>query len=287
MAQRVRPDRICDHLLENDERFATTERLAVLLGVRPARVSHVLAEARHNREIVSVTKGGWAPVPAADRKMRRAPMVTDYLDKMMRFMGHDYYVGYVSAASAHGSHHYSHASCQIVTPRQHRSRNVGRTHLQFIRGRVRPELIRRKERPVGTTWITNPEATIFDLVARPEIAFGFHHVSTIIGDMLLTEGLLDTQRMTKTAAWYPRSVVQRVGYITEIMRGHLEWACRSRLDLGPLADLVHDGSSREVSLTGKPSLISESTRTVTGNKWMVLVDHVLDPAHKSRCAIAA
>lgn len=59
MAQRVRPDRICDYLLENGERFATTERLAELLGIGPARVSHVLAEARRNREMVSVTKGGW------------------------------------------------------------------------------------------------------------------------------------------------------------------------------------------------------------------------------------
>ena len=287
MAQRVRPDRICDYLLENGERFATTERLAELLGIGPARVSHVLAEARRNREMVSVTKGGWAPVPASCRKMRRAPAVSDYLDEMMRFMGHDYYVGYVSAASAYGARHYSHASCQIVTPRQHRSRKVGRTHLQFIRGRVRPELIRRKKLTEGTIWVTDPEATIFDLVARPGVACGFHHVATIIGDMLITNGLLDAWKMAETAAWYPRSVAQRVGYVTEIMRGHLEWACSSSLDLEPLADLLHDGGSREVSLTGRPSLISESTRTVTGNKWMVLVDHVLDPAHKSRCAIAA
>lgn len=282
MAQRVSPDLISDYLLENGERFVTTERLAELLGVRPARVSHVLATARHNSEIVSVTKGGWAPVLPAYRQKRRAPEVYDYLDDMMRFMGHEYYVGYDSAAAVYGAHHFSSLSFKIVTPHQHRERMVGRLPLQFIRGHVRPQLIQRRKRRFGVIWVTSPEATVFDLVARPRIAYGLDHVATIIGDMLTTDEI-DGRKLAETATWYPRVAAQRVGYMAEIMQGHLAWAGADCLDLEPLADLVHDEASRPVRLDGRPHLSAEASRTDTGDKWLVRVDHVLDPAHKSRC----
>ena len=289
MAISVHPDQIADLLLENGERFVTTERLAELLGVPADRVSRKLTEPRRRHEIVSVTKGGWAPVPVYDRKMRQAPMVADYLDEMMQFLGHEYYAGYVWAANLYGSHHYSWSVHHVVTQDYHRSRVIGRIPLHFIRGVVNPAKCIRRVQEYDNTVLTvsTPEATIFDLVARHDIVCGFHHVATLIGDMVTTEGLLDGRQMVSTAAHYPRAVSQRVGYISEIMGGHLAWACSTPLDLAPLADYVNTINSREVTLSGKPALVTDSRRTPTGRKWGVLVDHVIDPAHKSRCSVAA
>ena len=287
---RVHPRHLADYLLERGERFVTTERCAELLRVKPENVSRSLAPARHANQMVSVTNRAWVPVPPPWRRLHGAPPVHDYLDDMMHHMGHSYYLGYRAASELHGVSHHSFAHYHIVTPAPHRNRRIGRSFLCFVRGN--PNRIPTVRKSVGyetnaDVVVSTPEATAFDLIQRPILSGGIDYVATLIGDML-TAGLLNINSLCAVADLYPMSVAQRLGYVVEIMHGHLQWAIRSPLDMEPLAKIVADRNAREVRLMYTSlSGLTEVKRTPLSRRWRLKIDRVLEPDQKSRGQIVA
>lgn len=59
----VNPSALADWLIARGQHFVTTDEVAELVGVEPSVVSVSLLRAREASKIVSVTKGGWVPVP--------------------------------------------------------------------------------------------------------------------------------------------------------------------------------------------------------------------------------
>ena len=288
-ATRVHPRHLADYLLERGERFVTTERCAELLRVKPENVSRSLAPARHANQMVSVTNRAWVPVPLPRRK-KGAPPLLDYLDALMTHLRHPYYLGYGAAAAVYGVSHHSFAHYHIVTPAPHRDRRIGKSILCFVRGN--PNRIPTVRKPVGyktnaDVVVSTPEATAFDLIQRPILSGGIDYVATLIGDML-TARLLNINSLCAVADLYPMSVSQRLGYVVEIMHGHLQWAIRSPIDMEPLAKIVADSNAREVRLM-YPSLsgLNEVKRTPLSRRWRLKIDRVLDPDQKSRGPIVA
>lgn len=286
---RIHPRHLADYLLERGERFVTTERCAELLRVKPENVSRSLAPARHANQMVSVTNRAWVPVPPPWRR-KGAPPLLDYLDALMAHLRHPYYLGYRAAAAVYGVSHHSFAHYHIVTPAPHRERRIGRSFLCFVRGN--PNRIPTVRKPVGYKTnadivVSTPEATAFDLIQRPILSGGIDYVATLIGDML-TAGLLNINSLCAVADLYPMSVSQRLGYVVEIMHGHLQWAIRSPIDMEPLAKIVADSNAREVRLM-YPSLsgLNEVKRTPLSRRWRLKIDRVLDPDQKSRGPIVA
>lgn len=287
---RVHPRHLADYLLERGERFVTTERCAELLRVKPENVSRSLAPARHANQMVSVTNRAWVPVPPTWRPMHGAPPVHDYLDDMMHHMGHSYYLGYRAASELHGASHHSFAHYHIVTPAPHRNRRIGRSFLCFVRGD--PTRIPTVRKTVGyevntDVVVSTPEATVFDLIQRPVLSGGIDYVATLIGDLLVTNklrigALCDISRL------YPLSITQRLGYIIEIIQGHLRWAIQSPLDVEPLAQIVSKRGTRSVKLSHTLHPEQAMTRhTNASQRWRVTLNHILNPEHKSRGRILA
>lgn len=286
---RVHPRHLADYLLERGERFVTAERCAELLRVKPENVSRSLAPARHANQMVSVTNRAWVPVPPPRRK-KGAPPLLDYLDELMTHLRHPYYLSYGAAAAVYGVSHHSFAHYHIVTPAPHRNRRIGKSILCFVRGD--PNRIPTVRKPVGyginaDVVVSTPEATAFDLIQRPILSGSIDYVATLIGDMLVM-GLLNIDSLCAVAELYPMSVSQRLGYVVEIMHGHLQWAIRSPLDMEPLAKIVADRKAREVRLI-YPSLSypTETRRTPLSRRWRLKINRVLEPDQKSRGPIVA
>ncbi len=286
---RVHPRHLADYLLERGERFVTAERCAELLRVKPENVSRSLAPARHANQMVSVTNRAWVPVPPPRRK-KGAPPLLDYLDSLMAHLEQPYYLGYRAAAAFYGVSHHSFAHYHIVTPAPHRDRRIGRSFLCFVRrDPTRTPTVRK---PVGygvnaDVMVSTPEATAFDLIQRPILSGGIDYVATLIGDML-TAGLLNINSLCTVADLYPMSVLQRLGYVVEIMHGHLRWAIRNPLDVEPLAKIIADRRVREIRLV-YPSLSgqTEIRPTPLCRRWRLKVNHILEPDQKSRGLIVA
>lgn len=256
----------------------STERVARLLGVRPERVSRRLAAVRRDRQMVSITKGVWAPVEEGWRHIG-APLPAEYLDDLMAHLGHRHYVAYRSAAAVYGASHHSFAAFQVAVDAYCRDRTIGAVPLRFVRSaRVGVAPVRRQ--PYGQSahvTVSSPEVTVFDLVERPQLGGGLDYVATIIGDMQAL-GLLVDDELAAVSALYPKAVGQRAGHILDHMGRELADMVDRRLGLGPLEEALAARGCRTVTLScgydtppTRPAAVSAVAR-----RWKVLIDYDLE-----------
>ena len=183
--------------------------------------------------MVSVTKGGWVPVPPEYRKAGAPPPI-NYIDPLMDHLGHPYYVGFLSAAAIHGASHQAPMVLQVVTNARLRDRRVGRSRIQFVRRRATADRrTRRSNIPTGRVNVSTPETTVLDLVETPNVGAGLSNVATVIGD-LLVEGRLDAAVLAEVARMYATTVAQRAGHLIESLAGEVGVA----IDLDELAQFV-------------------------------------------------
>lgn len=258
----IRPSNLADDLIAQGQHFVTVEQLAERLQVAPDRVFGSVHRAVAANKLVAVTKGGWVPVPPEYRKSG-APPPLHFIDPMMKFLGHDYYVGFLSAAEMHGASHQAPMVFQVATPALLRDRRIGQSRLQFAR---RSDTARRStERrivPTGRVNVSTPEVTVLDLVEAPRLGAGLSNVATVIGD-LISYDLLDIEKLANDARGYPMSVVQRAGYLIDFMARELELTADSK----PLNDHVSGSTPTTVLL--RPD---QPGRGVRDDRWRVDVN---------------
>lgn len=259
MSARIAPSNVADELIANGTHFINAPDLAACLGVNPDQLWGSLQRSIEAHRMVSVTKGGWVPVPAEYRKSG-APPPLHFIDPMMKFIGHDYYVGFLSAAEMHGASHQAPMVYQVATPALLRDRRIGQSRLQFVRrSETATRSTERRIVPTGRVNVSTPEVTVLDLVEAPRLGAGLSNVATVIGD-LISDDLLDIEKMSIDAQGYPMSVVQRTGYLIDFMAHELGLAT----DTKSLHDHVTGSKPTTVPLrTGRPG------RGVRNDRWRV------------------
>lgn len=274
----VKPAALADYLIEQGDRVVTTERVAELLGVRAERVSRSLAVPRRDKRMLSVTKGLWAPVSAARSAAGTNPPV-EYIDKIMSHLGHRYCLGYRSAAAMYGAAHFGWWDLQVITTARLRSRRLGAWPLVFV---TRPDLDQLPQRTLvragAPVRVASPETTVFDLVARPDLALGLSHSATLVAE-LLTLDALDGAALADAAGLYPAAVVRRGGLLVDRLQSELGWDMDNPLDLEPLAGYVEALPQRTVRLSaGRDSCLrlDNPAEERVDRRWGVLVDMAIE-----------
>lgn len=229
----VSPSNLADWLIARGRHFVTTDEVAELVGVEPGVVPVSLQRARDARKIVSVTKGGWVPVPPEYREAG-APPALHFIDPLMRHLGHPYYVGFLSAARLYGASHQVPMVLHVATPALLRDRRVGQGLPEFIRRAATAERPTKVHNvPTCRVNVAAPEVVALDRIEAPEVGGGLGNVATVVGD-LIREGLLDGQAIATAAVTYPTAVIQRVGHL-------LEWVAG---EIGESVDLGHARATR-------------------------------------------
>jgi predicted transcriptional regulator of viral defense system len=229
----VTPSELADWLMGHGRHYIQTAEVAELLGVDTATVSDSLQRAREAGKLISVTKGGWVPVPP-EYRAAGAPPPIHFIDQLMHHLGHAYYVGFLSAAAIHGAAHQAPMVLQVVTPARLRDRRIGAGRVQFIqRSNAAEQPCELRNVPTGRVAVSAVAATVFDLVGFPRAGGGLSNVATVIGD-LLVEGQLVPQGLINAAGLQPVAVVQRAGYLIEFMASEIGIT----IDLDGLAELV-------------------------------------------------
>lgn len=232
-ATSVSPSQLADWLLARGQHFVTTDRVAELVGVDASIVPVSLQRAREARKMVSVTKGGWVPVPP-EYRAAGAPPVIEYIDPMMRHLGHPYYVGFLSAARLYGASHQAPMALQVATPALLRNRRVGSSRIEFVRRAATVDRPTQQHNvPTGRVTVAAPGVVVYDLVESPQHGAGLGNVATVIGD-LLDGGKLNEQPLVDLAPSYPMRVVQRAGYLIE----HMAREIGSPVNFDRLAEMV-------------------------------------------------
>ena len=241
----VSPSGLADRLIGQGKHFVSTVEVAEILGVDAASVPASLERARKAGKLISVTKGGWVPVPAEYRNAG-APPPSHFIHQLMEHLGHRYYVGFLSAAAIHGASHQAPMVFQVVTPARLRERWIGRGRIRFIQRSAAGERPRLQHSvPTGRIWVSTPEVTIFDLVEDPRDGAGLSNVATIIGDFLL-DSSLDPAKLASVGATYPAAVAQRAGYVIDFMAGEVG----AELDTSPLRERLGGSRYRLLSPSG-------------------------------------
>lgn len=264
-SQAVRPRDLPDWLLSRGRSWVTTGEVAELLDVPRNEVPPIAARWRAKAQAFSPTRGGYVLIPPEFRSWGAVP-AAHFIDPMMRFLGHDYYVGYLSAAEAHGAAHQRPQVFQVVTSGRLQDRSFGRVRIEFTTssdtGR-RPTV--EKNTPTGTMRVSTPEVTTLDLVTSPGHGAGLSNVATVISEFLEND-TVDVSALVEVSEEYPVAVRQRTGWMLDHVAG--------------LLDRAIDLSSLEVSVAGAertPLLPSAGRSGPADPRWNVIINTDVEP----------
>lgn len=215
--------------------------------------------------LLSPRQGFYVIVPPQNLNFGSPPPAS-FIDDLMRHEKRPYYVGLLKAAELHGAAHHAVMEFQVVTDKQMRNVQVGRSKIAFY---FKKDLnavasgIEDHKTDTGKMKVSSIELTLLDLLRYPEASGGLDNVLTIFADL---GPKLDTGKMASLCDAFERSVVQRAGYLLD------------RAGLAGLALKLHEFLERDSYAQWTeldPSLISDpdlAPEIVARDKrWHVLV----------------
>ena len=144
-----------------------------------------------------------------------SPPPASFIDDLMRHEKRPYYVGLLKAAELHGAAHHAVMEFQVVTDKQMRNVQAGRSKIAFYFKKdlnaIAPGTEDHKT-DTGKMKVSSVELTLLDLLRYPEASGGLDNVLTIIADL---GPKLDAGKMASLCDAFERSVVQRAGYLLD------------------------------------------------------------------------
>ena len=215
-------------------------------------------------KIVSPWSNFYVVMPAEYALLGKIPPVF-YIDALMRHLGRSYYICLLNAAAIHGSSHQSPQSFSVMVEAPS-IRNVVKngTKLNFYERKNIPALyVEKLKTQAGDINVSSPLLTALDLVRHETSVGGLSRVATVL------DGLVHKLDFTKAGQDlfdnFSMAVVQRLGYILDIVLGEKECA-----DF--LYRKVHERGFRRVALkSGKP--VHEA---VYDAKWKIWVNQNIE-----------
>ena len=145
-----------------------------------------------------------------------SPPAASFIDDLMRHEKRPYYVGLLKAAELHGAAHHAVMEFQVVTDKQMRDLQLGRSKMVFYFKRdltkVAPGIEDHKT-DTGKMKVSSVELTLLDLLRYPEASGGLDNVLTIFADL---GHKIDAGKMGSLCDAFERSVVQRAGYLLDL-----------------------------------------------------------------------
>jgi predicted transcriptional regulator of viral defense system len=183
------------------------------LGVSEAALKLAAQRLVRKRRLAMPRRGFFVIVPL-EYSVAGAPPASWFLDDLMKYEQAPYYLGLLSAAALHGAAHHQPQESHVVTDKQLRPAEVGRSRLRFF---LKRELARtpteQQRTETGTLRVSTPEATVLDLVRYARSLGGLGGVAPVLAEL---SERLDPQRLVSAAAVdVELSVVQRTGYLLD------------------------------------------------------------------------
>jgi predicted transcriptional regulator of viral defense system len=196
---------------------------------------------------------------------------TEYINQLMAYLGRNYYVALLSAASFHGSSHQAPQTFMVITD--------GGTLRSGSRSGSRIKFFTRKEIPKRyldsvqgrSSYIafSNRELTALDLVTRMKEVGGLSRAAEVI-DGLAEEGLDFSKAAPDFYTLSPVACYQRLGYILDEVLGYHK-----------LADDVHNGAIGADLVFSRTALSPTSDKRGLSKKhmrtrWKLIVNAEVD-----------
>ncbi|MCL2655033.1 MAG: type IV toxin-antitoxin system AbiEi family antitoxin [Coriobacteriia bacterium] len=189
----------------------------------------------------------------------------EYIDQLMIYVGSDYYVALLSAASYQGASHQSPQAFQVMSNKQLRPKEASGSRLGFTYKKNLPQSgIEKKVVRSGCVNVSVPALTALDLVHYSAKSGGISHVASVLAEFAgsIDFSAFDADLLKKE----PGATIQRLGYLLENSLGEVELAAalyeksaEARLRFNR-ADLI----------TGQPG---NKSKPAYNNKWKIVINY--------------
>lgn len=263
--------RLRDEVVGRGVSALTLDQVIDLTGLSRGAAREAMRRARGAGHFFAPAPGLYIPIPSEFSSWGVVPAM-DFIAQLMGFVGRSYYVGLLSAAELHGAAHQRPQVFQVMIDRPLADRDIERVRLRFYeRARIDEIPVVSKNSRTAAVRVSSPEATVFDLVERPNDSGSLLNVATIIGE-LAQEQRIDAAKLLAAAPAYRLAVVRRLGWLLD---RDAEFVDTSALS-GALHEFVssHSASDRravDLLQAGGPR------RGKAEAKWGVVVNVVVEP----------
>jgi predicted transcriptional regulator of viral defense system len=243
----------------------TAEEAQSALGISRGAFLDAAERLQRRGELIRLRRGFYVIVPPQEAAMG-APPPEWYIDALMQHENRRYYVGLLTAASAHGASHQAVMTLQVITDKRIPSVEVGRTRIDFT---YRKEMaavemgVEEGKAHSGYLKRSSPELTALDLVRYPDGGAGLDNIATVLSELACG---LNPQKLAKLSDAFEKPVVQRLGYLLDRL-GYEE------ITAAMLSSLDARGRLFWVELSNPQSPDADLSPQVSGrnDRWHVIV----------------
>jgi len=180
----------------------TTAEIAQILAVPRGQVRQRLHAPTQRGHWVTPASGLWIAVPL-EYRLWGAPEGIEVIEPVMKHLGIQYYVGWLSAAAIHGASHNATQQFQVAVARTVRDRKIGRTRFRFVnRSRVPVIPVIERQTRSGSARVASIEATALDVCDAPHIADGMDTAATVVIE-LAEQPKLSMQKVLALSPHFP------------------------------------------------------------------------------------
>lgn len=159
---------------------------------------------------------GFLVIVPMEYRTAGGPPPSWFIDDLMRFHAHPYYVGVLSAAALHGAAHHQPMEFQMVSDIPFRPIRSGRARIRFFsKKRLTMTPTVELKTPTGTMKVSTPEATALDLFRYVHGAGGLGNVATVLSELaevIRPDALIEVAQKEAEPGY-----VQRLGCLLELV----------------------------------------------------------------------
>jgi predicted transcriptional regulator of viral defense system len=191
------------------------EEAQAALGINRGAFLDAAEKLQNRDQLLNLRHGFYVIVPPQHLNFGSPPPAS-FIDDLMRHENRPYYVGLLKAAELHGASHQAVMEFQVVTNRQMRDVQAGRSKIAFYYRKDMSAIasgIEERKTDTGKMKISSVELTLLDVLRYPQASAGIDNILNVFLDLGTK---VNPERMAALSCAFGRSVVQRAGYLLEL-----------------------------------------------------------------------
>lgn len=221
-------------MLEKDFSYTGFIEQLLSVGRLSFTIEEIIEKTGYNRKIVQVSlsrliqkkkvtlirRGFYVIITPEFSAQATIPPIL-YIDDLMQYLKKEYYLSLLSAAALHGAAHQQ-PMLFFVTTEAPSIRNIisDKWHIVF---NIKQKWDKNSVKPIKTRTgylnVSTPEATMLDMVENQR-SFGLGRVITIVEELCEK---VNKSSLRSIASKYPAPIVQRLGYILDVLLNKKEF----------------------------------------------------------------
>ncbi|HLB41316.1 MAG TPA: type IV toxin-antitoxin system AbiEi family antitoxin [Gammaproteobacteria bacterium] len=199
---------------KSGQRYFTLQQLMVDQSVSKNAALNAIYRLRGHGELISPARGLYVIVPPEHQPHGSIP-AEELVPLVMKYLGVNYYVAFLTAGLFHGATHQKPAKFQVISDKRIKHPSTfGDVEIDFIYKKSMLSLP-TQDFTVSTGYlkVATPELVALDLLEYPNHAGGLNHIATVFSELI--ENLDPVKLINLAKDIHAEYQLQRIGYILD------------------------------------------------------------------------